>query len=129
MYTYNRKKSEYSEQLKDLLEQFIDARQRYTKFKIRRLQNGFVNLGTSVKSALEIEKHLFVQMSRECQESLDNVDEIIDGEKIDLPPLKENQEQNEQAEQTNENEQNEQNEQPHEEEPETKEEDGAQDFE
>lgn len=123
LYTYNRKKSEYSEQLKDLLEQFIEARQRYAKFKIRRLQNGFVNLGTSVKSALEIEKHLFVQMSRECQASLDNIDEIIDGEKIDLPPLKENQEQNDQAEQADENEQL------HEEEPETKEENGAQDFE
>lgn len=72
------KKAEVTKQLEDLLQRFIDLRQRYNKFKVRRLEHGYNNLGETVAKALEIEKHLLGQLQRDCIQARDNLDDFFE---------------------------------------------------
>ena len=72
-----RKKEETTQQLIEMLEQFIKMRERYAKFKVNRLEHGYKNLGNVVETALEVEKHLIGQLQRDCEQARDNLEDFF----------------------------------------------------
>lgn len=72
------KKEEVTKQLELLLAKFIDLRQRYNRFKVRRLEHGYNSLGETVAKALEVEKHLLGQLQRDCIQARDNLDDFFE---------------------------------------------------
>lgn len=72
------KKVELTKQLESLLERFIDLKQKYARFKVRRLEHGYNNLGETCAKALEIEKHLLGQLQRDCIQARDNLDDFFE---------------------------------------------------
>ena len=72
------KKVETTNQLEQLLERFIDLRQKYARFKVKRLEHGYTNLGDIVAKSLEVEKHLLGQLQRDCVQARDNLDDFFE---------------------------------------------------
>jgi hypothetical protein len=60
-----------------LLVQFIDSREKYAQFKIRRLRHGYQNVGEVAAMALEVEVHLLEQLERENSQAKETLDDYF----------------------------------------------------
>jgi hypothetical protein len=63
--------------LDGMLVQYIDSREKFAQFKIRRLQHGYLNVGEVAAMTLEVEAHLLEQLERETSQAKDTLDDYF----------------------------------------------------
>lgn len=61
----------------DNIEKYIDQKEKYAAFKANRLEHGFSNLATTVKSTSEVAIHLLEQLQRETESATGSIEEFL----------------------------------------------------
>lgn len=58
--------------------QFIDIKERYTAFKIRRMRHGYISYGEGLSNTMQEEIKIWERFNHECRKLYDSVDQIMD---------------------------------------------------